>query len=177
MPASNHEDRPYGARFAEAWKQLQRYLADLDAEELEQLSRSDLAATLALLKQQPALGHSGALNNGHKKLPEELALAIVQERLSALTSGLAHGAEGKWGARFLEAWRNHGGPVSCFKYAQIQELKAADREGAIKVLRRFVTTGSFQHSRLLNDLTPEAAARELLTRLRMGQLAALAIIF
>jgi len=134
MTDESTTERPYGERFAEAWGQLQRYLGDLDANELDQMASADLETTVEMLKAQPALGHAGALNSAAGKDPEDLAVSIVQERLRALTAHQPEGDDSRYGAEFLRHWKNLGGSLSRFRYTTIQELKAADKEEAIKIL-------------------------------------------
>jgi hypothetical protein len=42
---------------------------------------------------------------------------------------------GTFGARFLEEWERLGGPLSAWSYAEIQELRASDREGLVRCIR------------------------------------------
>ena len=127
--------QPYGARFAEAWRSLQVYLADLDPAELEAMEREDFDGTLALLAQQPAIGSAVAHASAGARTPEELAIAIVKARLDALALSADPARRAPWGARFVQAWRSTGFPLSAFGYGLIQSLKGADRDGAIDLLR------------------------------------------
>ena len=162
------EERPYGSRFAEAWAQLQRYLADLDETELTALSSAGVEETLRVLKQQPALGHSGALHGADEKGPEELAAAIVQERLKALTQSFGRGDARPWGAQFLEAYRSYRGSLASFRYSTIQELKSADKEEAIQILTKRLWSSAVA-AKALRDSTPREAAHRLFVQ---GQIAA-----
>jgi hypothetical protein len=176
MTNSTPDERPYGERFAEAWAQLQRYLADLDSHELAGMAKSDFAETLKTLRAQPALGHSGALNKADGGNPEGLAAAIVSERLSALSESFAQGDDLAWGAEFLETWRSHSGGLSRFRYGTIQKLKAADKETAIELLLE--TMGrSVLLKKKLHRGTASEAARDLVTEMRTGQALFLAAIF
>jgi hypothetical protein len=45
-------------------------------------------------------------------------------------------AQPTFGARFLEEWKRLGGPLSAWSWGEIQELRACDREGLVRALRR-----------------------------------------
>jgi len=165
---TDHDETPFGKRFADAWTLLCAYLADLDARELAEIAKTDFDGTLAVLKRQPALGQSGALDEAADLAPETLALAIIQERIRVLTGQLSSGPENTFGQRFLNHWREAGGLVSCFSYAQIQQLKKAERE---EVVGMFKTRGSgFKIAQILRTSTPEAAAELIVTRLGINPL-------
>ena len=157
------KEAPYGERFAEAWAQLQRYLGDLDPEELERMATKDFEGTLKMLEEQPALGHSGALHSAAKKNPEELAVAIIRERLRALTDMDADGDDSRYGVEFLQAWKNMGGGVTRFRYATIQELKKADKDEAIEILMK-LWGQQYSLRKILEQESPRAAARIVLAR-------------
>ena len=165
---TENNDAPFGKLFAETWAMLQNYLADLDALELSKLSGADFTGTLRMLAQQPALGQSGALDNAQGKSPEQLALAIIQDRINTLTAKLPNGPEQPWGGRFLSRWRQMGGSLSSFKYDQIQKLKQADQEQVVQMFKSRM--GSFQLSQMLRSSTPEDAADLLLRQQQMGAL-------
>jgi hypothetical protein len=175
MTDQNTDDASFGKRFAETWELLQTYLGDLDPKELARMGSMDFQAALKLLKLQPAVGQSGALDDARGKTPEQLALAIIQERLQALTGKLSSGPGGAWGGRFLQHWRKLGGPISSFKYAQIQALKVADQEGVVKMFKQ--QAGSFQVAKVLRESSPEDAATILLQQQRLSTLTLLAIMF
>ncbi len=163
MSSSPPDEPPYGERFSKAWAQLQRYLGDLDQNELAKMAKLDFEGTLKLLQEQPALGHSGALNKAKGKKPEELAAAILAQRLAALTQDYGSGDDSPWGARFLKAWRSCGGGIAHFRYAMIQELKKADKEESIELLSK--KWGRSQGIRgLLENGSPEDAARRVMAR-------------
>jgi hypothetical protein len=75
-----------------------------------------------------------------------------------------------FGARFLEEWQRLGGPLSVWSYAEIQELRASDREGMAAALRRhqpLTTYAALQRIRLVES--PEALARVLFAQAQAAQ--------
>lgn len=170
MSESNKQKPPYGARFAEAWKLLQVYLADLDPSELEGMEKMGETETLSLLKMQPALGSAGALVESGSGAPEELAIAILRERLDTLERAVKPGANAPWGALFMRGWKAEGMPLSAFNYELIQSIKMAGKAETIKILRKNVQgIGSGKASWWdVND--PEGLAQKLGQAWRMRQM-------
>ena len=164
MNGSSKDQQPYGLRFAEAWEQLQRYLGDLDADELRQVASQDFEGTLKTLKAQPAIGHSGALNSAEMKHPEELAVSIVRERLRALTDHQAEGDDVRFGADFLRHWKELGGSLARFRYATIQDLKQADREEAVRTLSKIWPPWA---TKALKRESAREAAKTVFTRMEV----------
>ena len=150
-----NDDSTFGARFVRTWQQLQAFLAHLDPEELEQLASCDMAQTIALLERQPELGASSMLIKPMDPpvAPELLAIAMVRERLQAVDP--PSDPDG-FGARFLQAWREAGGLLSNFRYTEIQELKAADRVGTLRILAPLTQGLSTVDRRQLAAATPES---------------------
>lgn len=165
---------PFGKRFGDTWKLLQSYLADLDEGELETLAGSDFERTLELLSAQPELGRSGALDEADPGSPEQLALRIVAERLRALTERLPEGDGEPWGSRFLSRWRALGGPLAAFPYSQLQAIKQADEATTLRMFRSRV--GGLQVTRVLQGLSPEAAADLLERELALRQMTIASIL-
>ena len=168
------DETPYGKQFAECWSLLQRYMADLDTSELSKMSKLDAAETLGVLKRQPALGASQVLSGAAALGPEQLAVAILKDRLEILTGHLGGDPQDCWGARFLSRWKKLGGPVSSFSYAQIQKLKLADQEAVAKMFKS--SMGSSQLRNLILNNTPEDAANALLQQQRMNLMVMAAIL-
>lgn len=161
--STNESD--YGRRFADAWTQLQVYLAELDPGELESLATQDVRGTVELLARQPELGSSSALRDAGAVGPEELAVRLLGEKLEALRLG-PEGAGASFGAQFLEAWRELGGTLSSFSYATLQRLKQADRSEAVAILARSMGPGA--RPRALGAATPRELAGRLLVQRQVG---------
>jgi hypothetical protein len=171
MSDSKELAKPYGARFAEAWKLLQVYLADLDPSELSAMEKMDSEATLSLLHKQPALGTSGALQDAGNTGPEEFAIAIMRERLDILERAVKPGGSALWGARFMQAWRDQGMPLSAFNYGLIQSIKQAEKDQTIKILRKNVQALGSGNSAFWDTKNPERLAEKLGNAWRMRQMA------
>ncbi len=161
----------YGERFAETWKQLQRYLADLDPAEMKQLHGKDFDATLKVLQAQPALGMTPALQGADDRSPEDLAIAIVKDRLQVLEQSFGSRGREPWGAQLLTSLRDRRVPISYFRYATIQELKDADRATALSILRRHMMLPASWES----ASSPEQMADELLRAWQLRQITYLAL--
>ena len=157
----------FGSRFSETWSLLQAYLGDLDDHELASLSGKEVGATLELLRAQPAVGQAKTLDSHARKGPEALAIAIVRERLEALENATTGET---WGARFLARWRSLGGPLSSFRYEQIQRIKAGDQEEVARIVRPGLMMGGYGVAQMIRNSTPEEAAEKILNQMRVAAL-------
>jgi hypothetical protein len=164
-------DKPFGARFAESWELLQRFLADLDPAELKQMSTLDASQTLDLLRRQPAIGLTDTMRGTPDLAPEELAIAIVRSRMEVLEESHDPSLGQPWGARFLAAWKRRKMPLSAFNYALIQALKGADEVGAKKILKRNLSMSYGVTSDWASIKDPERAASEVGGAWQMNQMA------
>ena len=162
--------RPFGARFAESWDLLQRFLADLDQDELKRMSEMGASQTLELLRKQPAIGFSETLEGSSELAPEALAIEIIRSRIEALEVAHDPGNAQPWGARFLAAWKGHQMPLSAFNYALIHALRAADEPEAKAILKRNLKLSYAGASVLGKQKDPERAASELAKAWQLHQM-------
>lgn len=71
-------------------------------------------------------------------------------------------SEPTFGARFLAEYKQRGGPLSAFSYAELQEIKRCDREGLVKALRAAQPMTSWAAIQRIRSIeTPEELAAEL----------------
>jgi ABC-type branched-subunit amino acid transport system substrate-binding protein len=70
--------------------------------------------------------------------------------------------EESFGARFLEEYKRLGGSLTAWSYAEVQALKAADREGLVRVLREATPHISYAALQRIRSVdSPEQLARDL----------------
>lgn len=69
--------------------------------------------------------------------------------------------ETTYGRRFLDAWKRYSGALGSFSYAEIQSMKAADREQFVQLLRARSSSLPYATIQLLRESEPEEAARVL----------------
>jgi len=73
-----------------------------------------------------------------------------------------------FGQRFIDAYRRLGGSLSAFTYAEVQELKACDREALIHAVRRAQPMATYAAlQRIRTAESPEQLAREVLLEQRL----------
>ena len=85
--------------------------------------------------------------------------------------------EPTYGQRFLDSWKRYSGVLGAFDYATIQQLKAADREAFIGILRKRSSMLPYATIQLFRDCEPEEAARVLFTQAQaQNQAAVLAVL-
>lgn len=80
------------------------------------------------------------------------------------SSSVSEPDDATFGSRFLEEWKRLGGPLSAWSYAEIQEMRACDREGMVQALRRngpMLEYAVIQRIRQVES--PEELARQLWT--------------
>jgi hypothetical protein len=67
-----------------------------------------------------------------------------------------------FGARFLEEWKRRGGPISAWSYAEIQQVRASDREGLVRNLRKHEPHNSYPALQLIRSVvSPEILAARI----------------
>lgn len=83
-----------------------------------------------------------------------------------------------FGARYLAEYRRLGGNLSAFSFAEVQELKACDREGLVRALRRAQPLTPWAAiQRIRSAESPEQLAREVSQELRAQAAAASASLW
>lgn len=167
-PAST---KPFGARFAESWELLQRFLADLDPAELKRMDKMDASQTLDLLRKQPAIGLTETMQGSPDLAPEKLALAIIRSRVEVLEESHDPSLSQPWGARFLAAWKQRKMPLSAFNYTLIQALKVANEGDAKKILARNLSMTYGRANTWTSIKDPERAASEVGSAWQLNQVA------
>ncbi len=67
-----------------------------------------------------------------------------------------------FGARFLDEYKRRGGALSSFSYAELQTIKASDREGLVHALRAAQPMTSYRALQRIREAeSPEELAREV----------------
>lgn len=66
-----------------------------------------------------------------------------------------------FGAQLLDAVKRQGLPLGGFEYSDLQELKRADREQAVRILRREIPGLSYVAVQRLKSDSPKQIARDL----------------
>ena len=67
-----------------------------------------------------------------------------------------------FGARFLDEYKRRGGALSSFSYAELQTIKASDREGLVQALRAAQPMTSYRALQRIREAeSPEELAREV----------------
>jgi hypothetical protein len=74
-----------------------------------------------------------------------------------------------FGARFVEEWIRVAGTRACFRYKLIQDLRRADRERTIVLLRRGISLEYRWIARIRDSEAPEDVAREMWEALQAGR--------
>jgi hypothetical protein len=74
-----------------------------------------------------------------------------------------------FGARFVEEWIRVAGTRTSFRYKLIQDLRRADREKTILLLRRGIGLEYRWIARLREADEPESVAREMWTTMDAGR--------
>ncbi|MCA8981156.1 MAG: hypothetical protein H6831_00550 [Planctomycetes bacterium] len=72
--------------------------------------------------------------------------------------------EQTYGRRFLDAWKRYASTLAQFDYATIQEMKSADRERFIELLRGRTFALPYATIQLIRDSEPEEVARVMHVR-------------
>lgn len=176
------ETRRFGERLLSSFKARGVAVPSRSYREMQELKVADREAAIRLLAPSGGSLSYSAIQAFKTLEPDEIArqvatsvaagsplhLALATLGTSAVCDVDSQG-EATYGQRFLNAMKGMTGSSAGFNYANLQKIKAADREELIVILRQEGVSWTYAALQQIREMEPEALAQRVLVAQKQAQ--------